>query len=100
MVVERRDNGTTTLLADGRVLVEGGKNCSVVPGSLSSAEIYDPATGQWSQTGSMASAHSGQTATLLKDGRVLIVAGCEAHTTAEMYDPATGKFNTLGKVAA
>jgi WD40 repeat protein len=99
MVVERDQGATSTLLADGRVLVTGGRNGSVTPGSLSSAEIYDPATGQWTKTGPMARAHSGHTATLLKDGRVLIVAGCDTHATAEIYDPATGKFSPAAKVA-
>ena len=95
MVVDT-DEATTTLLADGRVLVTGG---GVGGSDLSSAEIYDPATGKWTKTGSMVKAHSNQTATLLKDGRVLIVGGCDIHTTAEMYDPATGKFSPLGKDA-
>jgi uncharacterized protein YceK len=57
-MVGQRDQGvTSTLLTDGRVLVTGGTNGSVSPGSLSSAEIYDPATGQWTLTGSMAGAH-------------------------------------------
>ena len=99
MVVDRTDGATSTLLADGRVLVTGGTNGAVAPGSFSSAEIYDPAAGHWTLTGSMTSAHAGQTATLLKDGRVLIVAGCDTHSTAEMYDPVTGKFALLGKVA-
>ena len=95
MVVER-GHATTTLLADGRVLASGG---DIGGGDLSSAEIYDPATGKWTKTGSMVKGHSNQTATLLKDGRVLIVGGCDTHTTAELYDPATGKFSPLGKVA-
>jgi WD40 repeat protein len=95
MVSYRYDGATSTLLADGRVLVTGGSD----PDTLSSAEVYDPATGKWTKTGSMARAHSGQTATLLKDGRVLVVASCETHPTAELYDPATGKFSPAGKVA-
>jgi hypothetical protein len=99
MIDVRAYGATSTLLVDGRVLVTGGTNGYIAPGSLSSAEIYDPATGKWTKTGSMAGAHYGQTATLLKDGRVLVVSGCGAHTAAEIYDPPTGKFTLLGKVA-
>jgi WD40 repeat protein len=91
----REGGATSTLLADGRVLVTGGSD----PTHLSEAELYDPATGQWTKTGSMVGAHTDHTATLLKDGRVLVDAGCDTHTTAELYDPTTGKFARLGKVA-
>jgi len=96
MITPRSGSSTSTLLADGRVLATGGSD---VPDAISAAEIYDPATGQWTKTGSMVKGHSYHTATLLKDGRVLIVGGCDTNTTAEMYDPATGKFSPLGKVA-
>ena len=100
MVENRGGGATATLLANGRVLVTGGTGASAAgTKSLSSAEIYDPATGLWTETGSMLSGHSEHTATLLKDGRVLIVGGCDNHTTAELYDPASGKFSSAAKVA-
>src|SRR4051812_1275442 len=42
---------TTTLLSDGKVLVAGGIANSVAD---KTAELYDPATGTWKPTGSMA----------------------------------------------
>jgi hypothetical protein len=57
---------------------------------VSSAELYDPKTGQFSPTGSMATAREWATATLLSDGGVLIVGGWTAQdspssTSAELY---------------
>src|SRR5688500_6695323 len=63
---------TATLLADGRVLVAGGR----VNGTAdASAELYDPATATWSATDSLDTARALHTATRLLDGRVLVVGG-------------------------
>ena len=47
-----------TLLASGKVLVAGGS-------ASSDAELFDPAAGSWSPTGSLATARSGVRTTLL-----------------------------------
>jgi hypothetical protein len=44
-----RQNHTATLLSDGRVLVAGGFTYDFPQSVLKSAELYDPATGAWSQ---------------------------------------------------
>ena len=52
-------------------------------------------TGTFTPTGNMTTARRGHSATLLLDGRVLIVGG-DKIGTAELYDPATGIFMPTG----
>jgi hypothetical protein len=61
-----------TLLQDGKVLVVGGEG---VGGTLSSSEIFDPATQEWTAAGNLNKPKTLGTATLLSDGRVLFVGG-------------------------
>ena len=53
-----RYSHTATLLPNGKVLVAGGFSGSVL---LVSAELYDPATGLFSSTGSMSTGREGHT---------------------------------------
>jgi len=76
-----------------RSLVAGGFNTN----SLAGAELYDPATGLWTAAGSMITARSGHTATLLPNGQ-LLAAGGSALATAELYDPASGLWSVTGNM--
>ena len=90
---------TATLLPNGKVLVAGGINPTSNPVTISSAEIYDPATGTWTVTGSMNSPRESQSAVLLPSGKVLVAAG-SGPTSCELYDPATGTWTFTGSMPA
>ncbi len=82
-----RDGFLLILLPNGNVLAAGG-DVSPGAGQVSSAELYDPATGTWTPTGSMTGAYTGWGAGLLSDGKVLAI----VDTGADLYDPATGSW--------
>jgi WD40 repeat protein len=85
---------TATLLANEKVLVVGGGDTS--------AELYDPATGTFTATGSMAQARAFLQATLLPNGKVLVTGGGygtpmrPAPGPTEVYDAGTAAFAATG----
>jgi WD40 repeat protein len=98
-----RDGSTATMLHSGKVLVVGGNDTRGNRNSLASAELYDPATGTWTATGSMGTGRTFQTATLLADGRVLVLGGLGANgrlASAELYDPATASWTATASMGA
>ncbi len=89
---------TATLLTNGKVLVTGCAGpltCSVMV-----AELFDPQSGTFGVTGPMLVNYVpdyGYTATLLTDGRVLLLGSNDRYfpTDAEVYDPAAGTFASI-----
>jgi N-acetylneuraminic acid mutarotase len=82
------------------VLVAGGFDTGLDP--VGSAELYDPATGSWTLTGSLNTARYFHTATLLPNGMVLVAGGLACCTfisaSAELYDPTSGTWTPTGSL--
>jgi N-acetylneuraminic acid mutarotase len=95
------DNHTATLLPNGKVLVAGGINGPGDQTASASTELYDPASGTWTATGSLATARYVHTATLLSNGKVLVAGGFNNSSylaSAELYDPASGTWTATGSL--
>ena len=93
-----------TALADGRIFVAGGHDCTGQFTGANTTNIFDPATGKWTAGPTMAYHRWYPTATTLADGRVLITAGSQHSntdyvSTPEIYDPVTNTIKTLNSSA-
>ena len=79
-----------TTLADGRVLIAGGRTTG--------ADIFDPASGTFRRSAPIPCDASRSPITTLADGRVLVI--CPATPSrggqAALYDPATDTFSSTG----
>ncbi len=99
-----RGFSTATALIGGTVLIGGGWGVGITSpgGALSSAELYDPATSSFSQTGSLNVGRVRGTATLLNGGQVLIAGGEDSSgnflASAELYDPTAATFALTGSL--
>ena len=86
---EARSSHVSTTLGSGKVLVQGG----------STAELYNPTTGQFEPTGTPILPDSAPftwyayDATLLDNGRVLLVGRTSNAIDSQLYNPSTGEFN-------
>ena len=107
--LKERLKSTATLLNTGNILIAGGmtENLNMPPGTptpvTATAELFNAGSLTFSYTtGSLATPRAAHTATLLPDGKVLIVGGVDANgqalASAELYDPATGTFSGAGSL--
>ena len=110
-LTEPREGAVAATLPDGNVLIAGGYNDNDprrgIP--LSSAEIFNPATGRFSRLAgpgqSTTEPRYGSVAARLPDGKVLIAGGSSASegppnppftvSSAELFSPATDTFSKL-----
>ena len=101
MTVAREDH-LAALLGNGMVLIAGGvKDSGYMTGGelpteileeLTSAELFDPATGAFTATGDMAGTAVYEPTTMLPNGEVLIASG----NGGQLYDPVAGTFTATG----
>jgi len=94
---------TSSVLKNGKVLIAGGvvddpehgKNVKYI---VNGAELFDPTTGGWTRTASLNQGRTTHTASVLLDGKVLVVgggAGSALLDSAELYDPSTGNWSIV-----
>ena len=97
-----RSGHTATLLPSGKVLVAGGVTTDPSYREIANAELYDPASGVWTATGSLTADRSGHTATLLPSGKVLVAGGGGGSSgwlsRVELFDPASGAWTPAGSL--
>ncbi len=106
-MITARQEHTATLLSTGKVLVVGGRTTTGTA-ALSSAELYDRATGLWAATGSISGARRLHSATQLNtssnattSGKVLVAGGIDGTstlTTAQLYSPTEGTWIAAGNL--
>ena len=84
-------------LSDGRVMATGLAESPSQYDVFLASEIYDPATGQWTDMAEMNRPRLGMQLTLLPDGRVVATGGDDnlgdGRATTEVYDPATSRWS-------
>jgi hypothetical protein len=105
-----RAHHSATLIASGplagNVLIAGGTS-DESGGDVATAELYDPATGQFASTGRMSMPRENHSATWLSpsvvsgplSGNVLVAGGSDASgasDSAEVFNPQTATFSSVG----
>ncbi|MGB8681288.1 MAG: kelch repeat-containing protein [Candidatus Binatus sp.] len=105
-----RARHSATLIASGplagNVLIAGGTS-DESGGDVATAELYDPATGQFTSTGTMSTPRENHSATWLSPsvvtgtlaGSVLVAGGSDASAptdSAEVFNPQTAAFSPVG----
>ncbi len=104
-MLNERSSHSAVLLDDGRMLVVAGrgKGGPRGPRLFPFTEIYDPATGQWMDSGELAEEREDFTLLTLHDGRILAAGGTniqlDTTKTTEVRDPKTGEWSPVGKMS-
>ncbi len=87
LLIARASWHVAALLSSGKVLIAGGLGIGTPAALLSEAELFDPATGLFTSTGSLTTGREAPTATVLGSGKTLVVGGAGAGylSSAELY---------------
>lgn len=117
-LIQARSQHTATLLPNGNVLILGGSQIMPpggggalpAPVSLDRAELYDSATGIFTDAGKLRVARASHSATLLLSGMVLVAGGydlgfdgdadpyVETMFAAELFDPGTSNSTSAASL--
>jgi N-acetylneuraminic acid mutarotase len=105
----QRSSHVAVALPSGKVLVAGGYGDDGFGqlGQQAASETYDPAANDWLPAGSLNTPRLGATATLLRNGSVILAGGVGVPSTAgventgyvfatEMYDPTLDQWTVVG----
>lgn len=102
--VASRPYASLVTLADGRQLMAGGCAPGHCPSITTEADLYDPVSRTWTVTTPMLAPSAASGAVLLRDGRVLIAAGCTSRlcggmtSTAQIFDPTSRTWTSTGSL--
>lgn len=91
-----RFSHTATLLQNGKVLVTGGMTIKEGTVLLNTCEVFDPITNEWVYAAPMHYPRTDHSATLLQNGKVLVVGGQQ--NNCELYDPSLDQWKVVGSV--
>ena len=114
-VTEPRSGPSTTLLSNGRLMMAGGSVLLAQPDQtpngevdfrpIATAEIFDPATRQWSPAGRLEAARNGIALVAIGGGGAIAAGGCQGAAgwsppvaTAEVFDAATNAWSKTNPV--
>ena len=89
-----REQTAAVRLRNGKILIAGGRNNR----HLQYAELYDPASNSFIETGKMVRPRNGVASVLLENGMALIIGGYDSNaylSTAELYEPVSGTFSLV-----
>ena len=95
-------SGAAVSVVDGKIYAMGGTGWPQIPNHpgpfLSSIEVYDPKTNQWTEKTEMPTPKSGHTASVI-DGKIYVIGGGFRGngpymylSTVEVYDPETDRW--------
>lgn len=88
---------TTTVLENGMVLITGGWYFNGIEDEyIKECELYDPTNNEWNIVDSLSVGRLYHSATLLKDGRVLVIGGLTPNRmlkSCEIFDPLTQQWS-------
>jgi hypothetical protein len=90
------DGGSFVRLNSGKYMFFGGFSSGSGVGQSAVTTIYDPVSNEFSNGPQMNTARAFATASVLADGKVLIVGNWYNTGNAEIYDPVSTEFTPLG----